>query len=124
MIKKINIKFYLKKEDYKINNMNKAEIINMIHNFSSLYFLLGWIIPSQRVNLVLLIPTLQYQFLVNNNMCILTQLENKYSMEKDKTDSYIDKKLKDYNIEIDKVYLERIINSSLYMSFLISYSFM
>lgn len=107
-----------------MNNMNKAEIINMIHNFSSLYFLFGWIIPSQRVNLVLLIPTLQYQFLVNNNTCILTQLENKYSLEKDKTDSYVDKKLKDYNIEIDKIYLERIINSSLYMSFLISYSFM
>lgn len=104
--------------------MNKAEIINIIHNFSSLYFLLGWLIPSQRVNLVLLIPTLQYQFLVNNNMCILTQLENKYSIEKDKTDSYTDKKLKDYNINIDKVYLERIINSSLYMSFLISYSFL
>lgn len=104
--------------------MNKAEIINIIHNFSSLYFLLGWIIPSQRVNLVLLIPTLQYQFLVNNNMCILTQLENKYSIEKDKTDTYVDKKLKYYNIEIDKIYLERIINSSLYMSFLISYSFM
>ena len=107
-----------------MDNMNKAKIINMIHNFSSLYFLLGWLIPSQRVNLVLLIPTLQYQFLVNNNMCILTQLENKYSLEKDKTDSYVDKKLKDYNIEIDNNNLERIINTSLYMSFLISYSFM
>tara|TARA_B000000532_G_C18872245_1_gene408948 strand:- start:2472 stop:2795 length:324 start_codon:yes stop_codon:yes gene_type:complete len=107
-----------------MDNMNKAKMINMIHNFSSLYFLLGWLIPSQRVNLVLLIPTLQYQFLVNNNMCILTQLENKYSLEKDKTDSYTDKKLKEYGIIMSETNLERLINTSLYMSFLISYSFM
>ena len=107
-----------------MDNMNKAKIINMIHNFSSLYFIFGWIIPSQRVNLVLLIPTLQYQFLVNNNMCILTQLENKYSLEKDKTDSYVDKKLKEYGIVMSETNLERLINTSLYMSFLISYSFM
>ncbi len=99
-------------------------MINMIHDFTSLYFLFGWLIPSQRINLVLLLPTLQYQFLVNNNMCVLTQLENKYSLEKDKTDSYIDKKLKEYGIIIHKNYLEKIINTSLYISFLISYSFM
>ena len=82
-------------------------MINMIHDFTSLYFLFGWLIPSQRINLVLLLPTLQYQFLVNNNMCVLTQLENKYSLEKDKTDSYIDKKLKEYGIIIHKNHLEK-----------------
>jgi hypothetical protein len=104
--------------------MNNAKMINMIHDFTTLYFLFGWLIPSQRINLVLLLPTLQYQFLVNNNMCVLTQLENKYSLEKDKTDSYIDKKLKEYGIIIHKNHLEKIINTSLYISFLISYSFM
>ena len=48
-----------------MDNMNKAKMINVIHNFSSLYFIFGWLIPSQRVNLVLLIPTLQYQFVVD-----------------------------------------------------------
>jgi len=107
-----------------MDNMNKAKMINVIHNFSSLYFIFGWLIPSQRVNLVLIIPTIQYQFLVNNNMCILTQLENKYSLEKDKTDSYTDKKLKEYGIVMSETNLERLINTSLYMSFLISYLFM
>jgi hypothetical protein len=107
-----------------MDNMNKAKMINVIHNFSSLYFIFGWLIPRQRVNLVLLIPTLQYQFVVNNNMCILTQLENKYSLEKDKTDSYTDKKLKEYGIVMSETNLERLINTSLYMSFLISYLFM
>ena len=107
-----------------MDNMNKAKMINMIHNFSSLYFIFGWLIPSQRVNLVLLIPTLQYQFLVNNNMCLLTQLENKYLKEEEKSDSFTDKKLKEYGIVIDKINSERLVNSLIYLSFLISYSFM
>jgi len=104
--------------------MNKARLINIVHNFTTIYFLVGWIIPSQRQNLVLLLPTLQYQFLVNNNMCILTQLENKYSIEKDKNNSYVDKKLKEYGIQIDASKTEMLINSAIYMSFLISYSLM
>lgn len=105
-----------------IKELKISEIINMIHNCTSIYFLFGWIIPSQRINLILLIPTLQYQFLVNNNMCILTQLENYYSVEK--TESFTGKKLKEYNIEIDDINRERMVNSFIYLSFLISYSFM
>ena len=104
--------------------MNKARLINIVHNFTTIYFLVGWIIPSQRPNLVLLLPTLQYQFLVNNNTCILTQLENKYSIEKDKNNSYVDKKLKEYGIHIDASKTEMLINSAIYMSFLMSYSLM
>jgi hypothetical protein len=101
-----------------------SEMIHMIHNFTSVYFLFGWMIPSQRVNLVLLIPSLQYQFLVNNNMCVLTQLENYYSEEKEKTNSFTDKKLKEYGISMSDINRERMINSFLYLSFLISYSSM
>jgi len=104
--------------------MNKARVINIVHNFTAIYLICGWIIPSQRQNLVLLLPTLQYQFLVNNNMCILTQLENKYSIEKDKNNSYVDKKLKEYGIQIDASKTEMLINSAIYMSFLMSYSLM
>jgi hypothetical protein len=104
--------------------MNKARLINIVHNFTTIYFLVGWIIPSQRPNLVLLLPTLQYQFLVNNNMCILTQLENKYSIEKDKNNSFVDKKLKEYGIQIDASKTEMLINSAIYMGFLMSYSLM
>ena len=86
--------------------------------------MVGWIIPSQRQILVLLLPTLQYQFLVNNNTCILTQLENRYSIEKDKNNSYVDKKFKEYGIQIDASKTEMLINSAIYMSFLMSYSLM
>lgn len=101
-----------------------SEMIHMIHNLTSVYFLFGWMIPSQRVNLVFLIPSLQYQLLVNNNMCVLTQLENYYSEEKEKTNSFTDKKLKEYGISMSDINRERMINSFLYLSFLISYSSM
>jgi len=107
-----------------IVNMNISKSINVFHSITSIYFICGWIIPSQRINLVFLLPTLQYQFLVNNNMCLLTQLENKYLKEEEKSDSFTDKKLKEYGIVIDKINSERLVNSLIYLSFLISYTFM
>jgi hypothetical protein len=104
--------------------MNKARVINIVHNFTAIYLICGWIIPSQRQNLVLLLPTLQYQFLVNNNMCLLTQLENNYSLEKDKNNSYVGNKLKEYGIQMASSTRERLVSSAIYMSFLISYSLM
>ena len=107
-----------------IVNMDISKAINIFHSITSIYFICGWIIPSQRINLVFLLPTLQYQFLVNNNMCLLTQLENKYLKEEEKSDSFTDKKLKEYGIVIDKINSERLVNSLIYLSFLMSYTFM
>ena len=61
--------------------MKKSEIIDKLHSVLIIYFLFGWMIESQRLNLVLLLPTLQFQFLMNNNECLLTSLENKYLNE-------------------------------------------
>ena len=58
--------------------MKKSEIIDKLHSLTIIYLLFGWMIESQRLNLVLLLPTLQFQFLMNNNECLLTSLENKY----------------------------------------------
>ena len=55
--------------------MNNSEIVNKFHGPVVLYLLSGWIFESQRKYLVFFIPTIQFQFLINNNMCILTQLE-------------------------------------------------
>ena len=107
-----------------IVNMNISKSINVFHSITSIYFICGWIIPSQRINLVFLLPTLQYQFLMNNNMCLLTQLENKYLKEEEKSDSFTGKKLKEYGIVVDKINSERLVNSLIYLSFLISYTFM
>ena len=104
--------------------MKKSEIIDKLHSVLIIYFLFGWMIESQRLNLVLLLPTLQFQFLMNNNECLLTSLENKYLSEEksdEQIESFVDKKLKQINISVRPFIREYITHSSVYMSFLISY---
>ena len=111
--------------------MKLSVIVNNCHSFLIIYLLFGWLLESQRDILVFILPTIQYQFLVNNNQCILTQLEKRLLMDekkdkkKDKKDieydSFVDKKLKEYNIPIADKYRELIIHSFIYGSFLISY---
>ena len=59
--------------------MKKSEIISYTHSSVILYLLFGWMFENQRENLLLLLPTIQFQFLINDNSCILTQLENKFT---------------------------------------------
>ena len=103
--------------------MKKSDIIDKLHSVIIIYLLFGWIIASQRSNLVLLLPTLQFQFLMNNNECLLTNLENKYLYEEkdEQIESFVDKKLKQININVRPFIREYITHSSVYMSFLISY---
>ena len=142
--------------------MKQSEIINKLHTGVIIYILFGWTLQSQRELLVLLIPTVQFQFLVNDNQCILTQLEKKFivnetkektnesrvtnvtnganganedngtnesSVTNEKTkeivyESFIDEKLKQFNIHIDPHVRERIINLSIYTSFALNYFLM
>ena len=109
--------------------MKKSEIINKIHLGFITYFLFGFMIESQRKYLILYLPSLQYQFLVNNNQCLLTQLENKLiKNENDKKneddkefDSFIGSKLKEYNIDISQETRERAIHTFVYGCFLMNY---
>ena len=107
--------------------MKKSEIINKVHSFLILYFLFGWIFESQRQYLVLLLPSLQYQFLMNNNDCLLTQYENKL-LKEEKNDkimeSFVETKLKQLNITISSRIRESIIHTAVFSSFLLSYYLM
>ena len=106
--------------------MKKSEMISNLHTILIIYFLFGWILESQRKYLVFCLPTMQYQFLVNNNECFLTQLENKYLKEeggKEKL-SFIGNQLKKLNIDLSDRVREYIIHSSVYVSFVISYTLM
>ena len=118
--------------------------VNRLHSGFIIYLLTGFLIKSQRSVLVLVIPTLQFQFLTNNNKCIMTQLEDKLieiedakddkkedkKDDKDKKDedekdekpvSFIDKKMKEFNINISPDNQERLVNCILYGSFLLNY---
>tara|TARA_B100000214_G_C23944920_1_gene617541 strand:- start:968 stop:1303 length:336 start_codon:yes stop_codon:yes gene_type:complete len=108
--------------------MKKSEIINKIHSSGIVYLLSGWIFESQRKYLVFFLPTVQFQFLVNDNQCLMTQLERYYLIQEKQSDtteiiydSFVEKKLKEWGINIQPKYRECLINSGLYCSFLISY---
>ena len=107
--------------------MKKSAIINKVHSFLILYFLFGWIFESQRQYLVLLLPSLQYQFLMNNNDCLLTQYENKL-LKEEKNDkimeSFVETKLKQLNITVSSRIRESIIHTAIFSSFLLSYYLM
>jgi len=89
-------------------------------------------IESQRSILVVLLPTLQFQFLINDNMCILTQLENKFLKEKGKgkdkeiiiNDSFVDKNFKKCNFLITPEKREIMVHSFTYFMFLLNYFLM
>jgi len=115
----------------RIRTSNKSEMVNKIHSLLVMYVLLGWIIESQRKYLVFILPSLQFQFLVNNNECLLTQLETKLLKDEKKDDdkelkkeSFVDKKLKQFGINLDPKIREYMIHGSVYASFTISYFFM
>ena len=114
----------LRKLSEKISDDQKVLFINRFHSIFALYLLFGWIFVSQRQVLVFIIPTLQFQFLVNDNMCILTQLENRYLKEEKKEDSLIGKKLAEYKIELSDRNREIMINGPIYLSFSLSYWWM
>ena len=112
--------------------MKSSEIVNKIHSSLIIYLLLGGFFPSQREFLVLFLPTLQFQFLINDNTCVLTQLENKLikyekedvkkeDVKKEESNGFIDSKLKQYNIQVDPIKLEIAINSVIYCCFLANY---
>ena len=104
-----------------ISDDQKVLFINRFHGIFASYVLLGWIFVSQRQVLVFLIPTVQFQYLVNNNMCILTQLENRYLKDEKKEDSFIGKKLAEYQIELSDRKMNIMSNGLIYLSFCISY---
>ena len=122
-----------------INNniirMKNSEIVNKFHNFVIVYIVLGWLFKSQRIFMIFLLPTIQFQFLVNENNCVLTQLEKKLLIEEQKEeikkedkkeeeivyDSFVGTKLKEWNIELKPKHREYLIHSAVYGSFLLSY---
>ena len=125
-----------------INNniirMKNSEIVNKFHNFVIVYIVLGWLFKSQRIFMIFLLPTIQFQFLVNENNCVLTQLEKKLLIEEQKDEikkedkkeeeivynSFVGTKLKEWIIELKPKHSEYLIHSAVYGSFLLSYFLM
>ena len=62
--------------------INKSEIINKLHIVVYLYFVFGWLLSETSCKFLLFCsPTAMAQWGINNDKCILTQLEDKYKKE-------------------------------------------
>ena len=67
--------------------MKYSKIVHNLHIASIIYLLFGWILPSHRIILVFMIPSLQFQWLVNNNQCFLTQIEQQLLKDEKKDEA-------------------------------------
>jgi len=120
--------------------MKQSEVMHYFHLTLIMYMLFGWVIPSQRTILVFFLPTVQFQWLVNDNQCIFTQLEEQLlngEIKKDDTKKVEDEKAEDiehasfvgsmlrkYNIDLSDRIRDTVINCCVYSSFLMSYCLM
>ena len=108
--------------------MRKSEIVSKIHSSLIVYMLIGWLIESQRKYLVFLLPTVQFQFLVNNDECVITQLENRLLKDEKREDevkeSFVNSQLKYLNIHLEPHVRKNMIYGCVYGSFLLSYFLM
>jgi len=111
--------------------MKQSQIAQYFHLTLVMYMLFGWVIQSQRIILVFLIPTTQFHWLINDNQCMFTQLENKLlnnekkkdekNAEEIQHDSFVGSMLQKCNIDLSERIRETVINCCVYSSFLISY---
>ena len=62
--------------------IKKSEVINKIHIVVYLYLVFGWLFSLTSCKFILFFsPTVMAQWGINNDRCILTQLEEKYKKE-------------------------------------------
>ena len=119
--------------------MKYSKIVHNLHIASIIYLLFGWILPSHRIILVFMIPSLQFQWLVNNNQCFLTQIEHQLLKDEktvakkkdDKDDdeeivheSFVGSMMQKCNIDLSERVRETVMNCCVYGSFLMSYCLM
>jgi hypothetical protein len=109
--------------------MKPSEIVSKLHGVFIFYLLFGGIFISQREFLVFLIPTLQYQYLINNNKCLLTQIQEKLMNDETKKEdtseikiqSFITNQMEKYNIKIKPEISEKALHTILYCLFMGNY---
>ena len=117
--------------------MKQSQIVHYFHLTLVVYMLFGWVLQSQRIILVFMIPTTQFHWLINDNQCIFTQLEKKLLNDEKKKDdskkadskkaeeiqhdSFVGSMLQKCNIDLSERIRETVINCCVYSSFLISY---
>ena len=108
------------------NNNFIADRINNINSLICMYIIFGWLSKYHSHILVFLIPSIYIYWLLYDNKCLLTTLENHFRIadkdkDKDKDKGFIETKLENLNINISNTKLDKLIIFISYFSFILSY---
>ena len=100
-----------------------ADRINNLHLALCCYSSVGWLSEYHSRILVFLLPSMLFNWLMDDNQCWITRLENYFRINKDdKSIGFIENKLKEYNIELKDVNIDKCINIVTYILFILSYN--
>ena len=100
-----------------------ADRINNLHLALCCYSSVGWLSQYHSRILVFLLPSMMFNWLMDDNQCWMTRLEDYFRVNKEKVKGgFIENKLKSYNVELKDIDIDKIINVYTYVLFLLSYN--
>ena len=107
------------------NTMNYiADKINNLHLALCFYSSVGWLSEYHSKILVFLLPSMMFNWLIDDNECWMTRLENSFRInDKEKVrEGFIENKLKSYDIDIKDIDVGKSISIITYILFILSYN--
>lgn len=100
-----------------------ADRINNLHLAVCCYSCVGWLSQYHSKILVFLLPSMMFNWLMDDNKCWMTKLEDYFRVNKEKVDKgFIKNKLKSYNINLEEIDIDKYINVCNYILFILSYN--
>lgn len=107
--------------DYKKNYI--ADRINNLHLALCCYSSVGWLSQYHSRILVFLLPSMMFNWLMDNNKCCVTRLEDYFRVNKEKNgEGFIKNKLKSNNVDLKGIDIDKYISGITYVLFLLSYN--
>ena len=110
---------------YLTDNTNNfiADRISNVHLVLCFYSSVGWLSVYHSRILVFLLPTMMFNWLMDDDNCWMTRLEYYFRINKEKNKGgFIENKLTEYNIEIKDINIDKCINIYTYILFILSYN--
>ena len=109
---------------YLTDNTNNfiADTISNIHLALCFYSSVGWLSGYHSRILVFLLPTMMFNWLMDDDNCWMTRLENFFrTNDSNKQIGFINKKMKENGVELIDSDINKLVNIVTYLLFLLSY---
>ena len=97
-----------------------ADRINNLHLALCCYSSVGWLSQYHSRILVILLPCMMFNWLMDDNQCWMTRLEDYFRVNKI-DGGFIENKLKSYDIDLKDIDIDKCICVYTYILFLLSY---